>query len=122
MSINMFNQTSLLNKSLDAAWMRNTVLADNIANVDTPGYKRKDVVFEDHLKRELLSNKSKNINQLSSVNPSIIVDKAHLEYRKDGNNVDIDTEMVELSKNQLRYNTLIAQVNHDFNRMKTAIT
>ncbi|TCT16416.1 flagellar basal-body rod protein FlgB [Natranaerovirga pectinivora] len=114
----IFSNVNVMNKSLDASWLRNQVISENIANVDTPGYKRKDVVFENKLREALMSGRL-NANELT---PKVVQDKVNLQFRRDGNNVDIDVEMVELSKNQLRYNTLIEQVKHDFSRMKTAIT
>ena len=48
---NAFNYVNVLNKAADASWIRNEVIANNIANVSTPGYKRKDIKFEGYLKR-----------------------------------------------------------------------
>jgi flagellar basal-body rod protein FlgB len=116
-----FGKVNLLNQALDASWMRNQVLSENIANVDTPGYKRKDVVFESHLREALMGNGKISDLDTNLLTPKVVVDKQDLQYRMDGNNVDIDTEMVKLSTNQLRYNTLIEQVKYDFNRLKTVL-
>ena len=53
LSTNAFNYVNVLDKAADASWKRETVLANNIANVNTPGYKRKDLDFESTLKEEL---------------------------------------------------------------------
>ena len=50
---NAFNYINVLNKAADASWTRNEVIANNIANVATPHYKRKDIKFEDYLKDEI---------------------------------------------------------------------
>ena len=115
----LFNGVNILGKSLDARWLRNQVISNNIANVDTPGYKRKDVNFENYLQQELKLNK-KNIN-INALNPTVFTDNQSLEYRMDGNNVDVDTEMINLTKNQLRYSTLIDQVKQDFSRIKIVL-
>jgi len=117
----MFGNTDLLGLALDATWKRNKVISQNIANVDTPGYKRQDVSFESYLQQAMKSNDPKDIERLSRVQPSVYTDNAALSYRKDGNNVDMDTEMVYLAENQLRYNTLISQVNYNFERLKAVI-
>ena len=51
---NAFNYINVLSKAADASWTRNAVIANNIANNDTPGYKRKDIMFEDYLKKEIM--------------------------------------------------------------------
>ncbi len=49
-----YNFINVLNKAADASWMRHNVISNNIANNDTPGYKRKDVQFESYLAMELI--------------------------------------------------------------------
>ncbi|MBO7634022.1 MAG: flagellar basal body rod protein FlgB, partial [Lachnospiraceae bacterium] len=53
---NAFNYINVLNKAADASWKRNEVIANNIANNDTPNYKRKDIKFQDYLKGELMKD------------------------------------------------------------------
>ncbi|MFP4697240.1 MAG: flagellar basal body rod protein FlgB [Eubacteriales bacterium] len=122
MNNELFSNVNVLNKSLDANWLRNQVISENIANVDTPGYKRKKVEFESMLNQALMSGKKIEEMDFASLTPKVTIDKQNLQYRMDGNNVDIDTEMVDLTKNQLRYNTLIDQVKHDFSRVKMVIS
>lgn len=121
MNMNLFNQINIMDKSLDASWLRGQVISENIANADTPGYKRKEVAFEKYLKEALVSNNSLSNVDINELTPSIITDKNNFKYRMDGNNVDIDVEMVELSKNQLRYTTLIEQTKNNFNRLKMVL-
>ena len=120
-SNNMYNGINLLGKSLNASLLRHNVISENIANEDTPGYKRKDVKFESLLQESLLSNKSSTID-LNSITPQVIVDNENMSYRLDGNNVNIDTEMTELTKNQIRFNVLINQVSNNFSRIKTVLS
>ena len=121
-----YNYVNVLDKAADASWKRNDVLANNIANADTPGYKRKDVQFETYLIGAIggTDNLDKTISELdlSDINATTYTEQAGLSYRMDGNNVDITTENVELAKNQIRYNTLMTSINHEFQDLKAAIS
>lgn len=128
LSTNAFDYVNVLNKAADASWKRETVLANNIANVDTPGYKRKDLDFEGVLKQELgrckhtsLDTKIENLH-MDHLNPSVYTDLSNYSYRLDGNNVDIDNEEVEYASEQLRYEGITAGINNEFNRMKSVIS
>ncbi|MDF2944518.1 MAG: hypothetical protein K0S01_3376 [Herbinix sp.] len=123
---NAFNYINVLDKAADASWKRNEVIANNIANVDTPGYKRKDVQFESYLTSALIGDNSldkrvANAN-LDSLDASVYTDNASLSYRLDGNNVDIDTETANLAENQIRYYTLLDSMTQEFSRIKTVLT
>lgn len=118
----MHNNTDIVSKALDASWLRGEVISNNIANVDTPGFKRNDVIFESYLEHALGSSRKVSEEELNRLSPSIFNDKTNLSYRIDGNNVNIDTEMAYLAQNQLKYNTLIAQVNYNFSRLKTVLS
>ena len=122
-----YNYINVLEKASDASWTRNSVISNNIANVDTPGYKRKDLNFENTLKTELgrckhesLDSKMKDVD-LSRLNPSVYVDSSNYSYRLDGSNVDIDTEEVELASEQIRYQGITAGINGQFDRMRSVI-
>ena len=128
LSTNAFDYVNVLDKAADASWKRETVLANNIANVDTPGYKRKDLDFEGVLKQELgrckrttLDTKIENLH-MDHLNPSVYTDLSNYSYRLDGNNVDIDNEEVEYASEQLRYEGITAGINNEFNRMKSVIS
>ena len=102
-------------KSSGCFRLRNEVISNNIANVDTPGYKRKTVKFEEFLSSEMKTGKiSKGQTRLKSSDIMVSHDYSTLSYRSDGNNVDIENEMAELATNSLRYNTLIQKMNGDF--------
>ena len=128
LSTNAFDYVNVLDKAAGASWKRETVLANNIANVNTPGYKRKDLDFEGVLKQELgrckhtsLDTKIDNLH-MDHLNPSVYTDLSNYSYRLDGNNVDIDVEEVEYASEQIRYQGITAGINNEFNRMKTVIS
>lgn len=102
---------------LDWAALRQRAIANNLANVDTPGYKREDVSFPEVL-RQAEEGETPHL-ALTVTAPGHLVPKAEAtplvyrdastSYRNDGNNVDIDVETAELAKNALYYNALINQ-------------
>ena len=110
---NAYNYINVLDKAADASWTRNDVLANNIANADTPGYKRKDVQFETYL--------SNAVAGTDSLDETVYNEQPGLSYRSDGNNVDVSTENVELAKNQIKYYTLMNSISQEFSRMKSAL-
>ena len=116
---------NVLSKAADASWTRNDVLANNIANADTPGYKRKDVQFETYLSNAVAGTDSLDATvaniDLSTLESTTYTEQAGLSYRADGNNVDISTENVELAKNQLKYYTLMSSISDEFARLKAAV-
>jgi flagellar basal-body rod protein FlgB len=122
---NAFNYINVLNKAAQASWKRNEVIANNIANVDTPGYKRKDVQFESYLQSELMGDDSLDSRvadaNMDALNPTVYTDNASLSYRLDGNNVDIDTESSYLAQNQVRYNTLLESMSQEFSRIRAVL-
>ena len=118
-----FNYINVLEKGLDASWTRNSVISHNIANVDTPGYKRKDVQFEDYLMNEIgftdnLDREVANAD-LDNLMATTYTEYQDVSYRIDGNNVDIDTESAELAKNQIKYYTMLDSVSQEFSRLKS---
>ncbi len=122
----------LREKTLDAAWLRNEVIAQNIANVDTPGYKKSTVAFEEYLDNVMDSGSfkgnttdSRHIpigkNDADKVSIRVTQKYENLSTRLDGNNVDIETEMADLAKNNIRYNTLVQSVNKEYTRLRSVI-
>ena len=110
------SQFGNLERMLDAAQMRHRVIGQNIANVNTPGYHRHDVDFEQYLKSEMNRASGETI----STRPSIVVDDVSLE-RADGNNVDIDHEIGELNRNAMLYETWLQIMAGRLNTMQHAI-
>ncbi len=123
-STNAFDYINVLQKTADAAWIRNDVISNNIANATTPGYKRQDVAFEDELANALGSSRYKTMDdkvadlKINRLRPRTYTDSANFSYRVDGNNVDIETENVTLAANQLKYNGLIDCLNQEFKNLK----
>lgn len=123
----IYNNVNVLDKAADASWTRNQVISNNIANVDTPDYKRKDVAFQTYLQAEMegadtttLQDRVRDVD-LDALNATSYTDMADLSYREDGNNVDIDTENVELASNQLMYQALINSISNEFDMIKAAM-
>lgn len=106
MSSEMLNDvvSAALTKALDGTAKRHRTLASNIANVDTPGYLRKDVAFHDELKAALDSagDYDHSMAELERVRPKSFIDLTR-SARADGNTVNIESEMAELAKNNLEY-------------------
>lgn len=111
------NNTTMpvIGKSLDAAMLRSRVIANNIANLTTPGYKRVEVSFEAELKKALSKTKLRGTmtdSRHMDFGRKSIAKVKPVSYRpNDGtlpsgvNNVDIDTEMAKLAENQLMFST-----------------
>ena len=125
-----FGYVNVLSSAADAAWTRNEVLNNNIANVDTPGFKRQDMVFETLLQNEIgrqgktsstLDKKVANVDY-KKLKPYVYTDHSQLSTRLDGNNVDIDVEEAELASNQLMYDGIIEGLNSEFERMKAVLS
>ena len=124
---NAFDYINVLDRAADAAWQRNEAISNNIANVDTPGYKRQDVAFESVLQQALGNNRYESMDdKVANVNLSRLrgrayVDYANYSYRLDGNNVDIENENVMRAENQLKYQGLISSINQEFTNLKTVM-
>jgi len=124
---NVFDYVNVLGKAADASWVRNEVISNNIANADTPGYKREDVNFESELARALGSSRYTSMDQkvgdlkISQLEPTTFRDYANFSYRLDGNNVDIETENVTLAANNLKYNGLLDCVMQEFQNLETVM-
>lgn len=123
----VFDYVNVLSTSLDAASKRNAIIANNIANVNTPNYKRKDISFETELKNafanaseDTVDARVKNLD-LDTMGQNVYTDYSELSYRYDGNNVDIDTENGILAKNQIKYNGLMELLNKDFDFLKSVM-
>ncbi len=106
----------LLERTLDASSLRQRVLSHNIANVNTPGFKRARVEFEERLAQAVSANQD-----LDGVQPAV-VEETHSIGRPDGNNVDIELEMAQLAENQIWYSTLTRQLSDHFSRLRMVIT
>lgn len=129
---------SVVQKALDAASLEHLVIANNLANVDTPGFKRSEVVFPEKLKRAIEAREAEDSEfplqrtdaghlpqtsspQLSEIKPEIVT-SYDTSLRNDGNNVDIDVEMAKLAQNTVVYQALAQITANQFAQLKSAIT
>ncbi|MEA1961764.1 MAG: flagellar basal body rod protein FlgB [Bacillota bacterium] len=126
----------VLSRSMDASMLRNEVIANNIANVNTPGFKRSEVIFEEKLRKVLekttnydtlksndyqKSDTMGNSSKILEVEPEL-VEVGDSSFRNDGNNVDIDVEMAELVKNKVYYDTMEQSLDNEIRLLRMAIT
>ncbi len=130
-------QIDILHRTMDAAVFRHGVISDNIANSDTPNFKRSVVNFESELKRALDSEKLVQF-------PALLTDKRHISFsrsrpkdyrtvlpkrvwdylttaKNNGNNVDIEQESMDLLQNQLLYTTLAPVISSEINRVNIVL-
>lgn len=120
-----YNYINVLAKAADAAFLRNTLIDNNLANQSTPDYKRKDIQFETYLAEELkssgnLDQRVANVN-LDRLKATVYTDQEELSYRLDGNNVNPDTEFANLAQNTIRFNTLINAMTQEFERIRMVL-
>jgi flagellar basal-body rod protein FlgB len=134
---NQFGKTmDILHRTMDVSMIRQQVLADNIANADTPNFKRSTVNFEAELKRALDSEKSRPRVKTAVTDPRHITNDRVRNYRNveprrvldylstsdnNGNNVDIEQESMLLLQNQLRYNLMTRSVSDHFTRINMVL-
>lgn len=124
----------VLERSLDASSLRQRVLANNIANVDTPNFKRSDVSFEATLQSYLQGDGSSlsgirtdarhipiGVSTTGPVPSGVAVEETTTSLQNNNNNVDIDSEMSQLALNQIRYNALTQQMQSYFSVLRTSI-
>jgi len=130
----MMQTNYLLEKALDVESLRRKVIANNIANVDVPHFKRSEVNFESELKRAIAHSMDPmryvkalktdprhydffEFKDITSVQPRVNLDYT-TTYRNDGNNVDVEKEMVDAAKNQMRYNAYVSSLNENYKMLK----
>jgi flagellar basal-body rod protein FlgB len=112
------SQFDLLSKLVDVTVVRHKVLSQNVANVNTPGYRKLTVSFDDALADHLVRYGDRGVSELQ---PEIVEDNS-TPTRVDGNNVDIDAEMMMLNKNTLLNNAYLQIVSTKVAMMRTAIS
>ena len=148
---NLFRQADIMQKGISVAWTRNAVIRNNLANVETPGFKASEVVFEELFAQSLETSgfKAAKTNEkhidvggpgshfkgaktheahinigsgdLTSVD-AVIVKRDDLSMRMDGNNVDVEAENVKLAQNSIYYNTMLEKMNAELRRLRMAIS
>lgn len=119
----------VLGRALEGASLRHQALSNNIANTNTPGFKRSDVTFAGSLARALeqqrpgSSSGTETVAAQSDAAPwgPRLITQHHTSGRNDGNNVELELEMTLLSSNALWYQALTRQVSERFSRIRAVI-
>ncbi len=122
------NTFNLLDQALTYSSLKQKVISQNIANVDTPNYKAQDVSFKSILQNELGQNFETNRTDSRHIDfsdntesQSAIITRQNVQYNNNGNSVDMDQEMSDLAANQIYYDALIEQMNGKFSALQTVI-
>lgn len=115
-------QNSILGAAMAASTVRNEVIQNNIANAELPGFKKSKVTFENILNDSLQSYKQTGKLDLSKTTARVVLDNENFSYRLDGNNVDIEKEMINLYQNSVKYETLTSGVMNNYKRINLALS
>jgi flagellar basal-body rod protein FlgB len=115
-----------LERVLDVSAFRHQVIASNLANIDTPGYRTRDVrLFAGEIERAMAAEDDPSFPGQSLAQASF-TPVAHeirgLLERPDGNNVSVDRESLLLAQNQLRFTVAVAFLKAEFHRLSSAIS
>ena len=123
-------RVAVMEGALQAASTRHRVISNNVANVNTPGFKKSDVVFESLLRDQLGDGKRLQMARTNEKHyPQVTgaVPKAQVQVQKDtsirldGNNVDIDAEMAGMAKNSIYYQAVAQDIGRYFTSLKNVI-
>jgi len=113
----MDNQTTILSKVMDLAAARHAVLANNLANVNTPGFRRRDLEFKEALTKAVENHDVREIRQLE---PEVVDDETQ-PVRPDGNNVSSHTEMTAMTQNELLFQVSARFLTTKYQWLKSAM-
>jgi flagellar basal-body rod protein FlgB len=132
----MFGSVDLLQKGVEASWLRNSVITNNIANADTVGFKSSEVEFEDLFAQSIQNSQAGGLKMTTTDEKHfavggqksgdadaepVVVRQDDTSLRYDENNVDVEGEMTALAKNSIEYYTLVSKVNSEFHKLDAAI-
>jgi flagellar basal-body rod protein FlgB len=119
----LFNQPNYLaaKKTLDAVALRQEAINNNLANLETPGYKRVDLApnFEQELEKATASSDGK---QISSLSPTLTVDTTAKASSKDGNTVQLEQELTHMNQNAMTHSLETQMVSNMLAKMRLAIS
>ena len=96
------NIADLLAAGIKAEALRQKTIADNIANLETPGYRRGDVKFEELLAKEMDSQGNVDVSKVEAV----VYQPKNTPVKSNGNDINLEIEVGEMVKNSLRHKTL----------------
>lgn len=123
----VFSQSmSIIENAIQQTSTKQKVISQNIANVDTPGYKTKDVSFKSAFDSALSNMNTYKTDERhfdftpSNLNTTVLT-KKNVTYNESGNSVDMDQEMSELAANQIQYNALVDRMSSKFNGLENVI-
>ncbi|GIN83707.1 flagellar basal body rod protein FlgB [Heyndrickxia sporothermodurans] len=126
--MNLFSNTiTTLERALDYSSLKQKTIADNIANVDTPNYKPKEVsfqkIFQEQLSQpfEAVRTDSRHFEFQNIPAESPITTQQNIQYNENGNGVDVDKEMSDMATNQIYYNAVTDRINGKFSTLQTVI-
>lgn len=133
----LYGNVSILEKALAGLTARQRAIGENVANVDTPRYKRLEVAYESHLRAAMKAAGHRDELPMAGTHPlhftlgphaTQVADVAPLlrsvsdeTQRPDGNNVDIDAEMAKLAETNIRYNTMATLARNKFEGLKSIL-
>ncbi len=112
---------NLLHQGMDAVWKKQTVTLQNIANVETPGYKSKYVDFET-IYTMLKDSAGNSTGKVAAQLKAVIKEDTTTSLREDGNNVDVDKESLNLARAQIEYDYYQSKITHRLNCLQHVIS
>jgi flagellar basal-body rod protein FlgB len=119
----LFNQPSYLaaKKALDAVVLRQEAISSNIANLETPGYKRMDLApaFQTELQRAVAAG---DPEQIADLKPTLATDATAVPSSRDGNTVHLESELMKMNQNTVTHALETQLVGNMLERMRLAIT
>lgn len=117
---------AIMQRALDGSWNRHEILANNVANAETPGYKRVEYDFQKQLLKEFSKVDAPRITDarhlLGTTGRGTFTEQDLSSITADGNSVDIDKEMGEVATNTLYYEAVSAQLTSYLGLLRKAIT
>lgn len=115
------SQYQSLHATLDVAELRQKLLSANVANVNTPGFRRQELrpSFEAEFQRALEQG---DVEKLSQLTPQVATDEQSPSFRGDGNNVNLEREMIELAKNSTQYEVSATVMSKRLQMLRMAVT
>lgn len=111
------SQISMLTKFMESRIARHQTISSNIANIETPGFKAKDLIFKAQLNKASMGNRDEvEVN----FEPEVVVNNASL--REDGNSVQLESEMAKMLENSGEYNAAVKLISRRMGILKYSVT